>query len=344
MAPSTNEAIEAGDAGEGKDPIARRGPFWLRAAVLAALGVVIVAFLGTCLLSISHSPKPHDVSVGYVGPVAQGEQLARKSADSLEVKTYADRGEALRQIEKLDVYGALVVTAQGNEFLKSTAASPQVAATLTTVFVKADPKVTDVTPLPADDSAGGSIAVLVQVAVLAGTIGAVGLGQLVPRYRANVTAGELPLLFTVVYSLCIGMLATAVASGFGVGGGTGFWAKSLALGSITLAVCASVSALVSLIGIAGSAVGGLLFFLLGVPISGATTALPMLPGGWAALGKALPPGAGATLLRKVFYFDNASIGDQVLVLALYAGIGLLVLGIVNAFAGAHRRRSLTGLP
>lgn len=88
----------------------------------------------------------------------------------------------------------------------------------------------------------------------------------------------------------------------------------------------------------------MLFFLLGVPCSGAATALPMLPGGWAALGQALPRGAGATLLRKVFYFDDASMSQLVLVVALYAGIGLLVLGCVNAFAGARRRRSLAGLP
>ncbi|MFE5022216.1 hypothetical protein ACFRAO_02510 [Streptomyces sp. NPDC056656] len=322
------------------EPITRRGPFWLRAALLAALGVTIVAFLGTCLLGIAHSPQPHEVPVGFVGPAAQEQQLAHKGGDALEVRPYEARAAALRHIEKLDVYGALVVTPQGNEFLKSTAASPQVAATLTTLFAQSGARVTDIKPLPSDDSAGGSIAVLVQLAVLAGTIGAVGLGQLVPRYRANVAAGELPLPFTVVYSLCVGMLA----SGFGVGAGTGFWAKSLALGVITLAVCASVSALVSVIGIAGSAVGGVLFFLLGVPASGAATAVPMLPGGWAALGQALPPGAGATLLRKVFCFHDASISHQLLVSALYAGIGLLTLGYVNAFAGAHRRRSLTGLP
>ena len=102
--------------------------------------------------------------------------------------------------------------------------------------------------------------------------------------------------------------------------------------------------LVSLVGSAGAAVGGVLYFLLGAPISGAATALPMMPEFWRDLGQALPPGAGATLLRRVLYFPDAPIGTPLLTLGLYAALGALVLGVVNAVAGARHRNSLVDLP
>jgi hypothetical protein len=57
---------------------------------------------------------------------------------------------------------------------------------------------------------------------------------------------------------------------------------------------------------------------------------------------ALPTGAGATLIRKALYFHDAATGSELLVLALYAGLGLLLFVAANAFAGAKRRH--TALP
>ncbi len=123
-----------------------------------------------------------------------------------------------------------------------------------------------------------------------------------------------------------------------------YWKLALSLALVNLAVTASVSGLVCLIGSAGAAVGGILYFLLGLPISGAATALPLLPAFWRDFGQALPPGAAATLLRRVLYFPDAPIGGPLLVLGLYAGIGVLVVGVVNLLAGAHHRNSLADLP
>ncbi|MEV6348012.1 ABC transporter permease [Actinoplanes sp. NPDC051851] len=326
----------------------REQHFWVRAALLAALGVVVVALLGSALLSISHAPTPHHVPIGYVGDDTTLAALKSQAGTALTVTTYDSRDDAVAAIGSFDEYGALIVTSTGVELLKSTASSPQVASTLTTLVTKAftsvTPTVTDVTALPSGDSAGGGIGIMLQVVVLGGTIGSMGLGQLVPRYRANWARGELPLLFLILYALCIGCGVMGLARGFGVGDHV-HWAKlTLCLALINLACTASISAMISIIGQAGAAIGGILYFLLGAPISGASTALVLMPVFWKDFGQALPPGAGATLLRRVLYFPEASLQHPLWTLGLYAGIGLLVLGAVNLAAGAHRRNSLTNLP
>jgi hypothetical protein len=176
------------------------------------------------------------------------------------------------------------------------------------------------------------------------TIGALGLGRLVPRYRTNVARGELPVLFLILYGMCLGAGVTGLARAFGIGTHVSFLELTACLALINLAVTASISAVVSIVGSAGAAVGGFLYFLPGSPISGATTAGPLMPAFWHGFGQGLPPGAGATMLRRVRYFPDAPLGTPILTLSLYAGIGAIVLGIVNAVAGAQRRKSLTGLP
>jgi hypothetical protein len=185
---------------------------------------------------------------------------------------------------------------------------------------------------------------MLQVVVLVGMIGALGLGRLVPRYRANWGRGELPVLFLVLYARCVGAGVAGVARTFGVGDHVPFWELTSCLALVDLAVTASVAAAVSVVGSVGAAVGGVLHFLLGSPISGAATAQPLLPAAWRDFGQAPPPGAGATLLRRVLYFPDAPVGTPLLVLVLYAAADAIVLGTVNIIAGAQRRNSLAGLP
>jgi hypothetical protein len=51
----------------------------------------------------------------------------------------------------------------------------------------------------------------------------------------------------------------------------------------------------------------------------------VLPDGWAQLGQALPPGAVATALRSVVYFDGANSGLAITVLAIWAAVGAAAL-------------------
>ena len=167
------------------------------------------------------------------------------------------------------------------------------------------------------------------------------MGMLVPRLRADFRHGILPITFLGAYALVLGLILTWVASAFGVATDVAFGDKVLAFALIGLAVTASAAALVALIGPAGSAVAGVVYFLIGTQISGANTASDFLPHFWRVLGEYLPPGAGVTLLRNVFYFPDASSAKPIAILAVYVAVGCLLL-VALEVVDAWRGRTPTG--
>jgi hypothetical protein len=87
-----------------------------------------------------------------------------------------------------------------------------------------------------------------------------------------------------------------------------------------------------LFGVAGGAIGWVLFFVIGNPASGGSSAPELLPSFWRALSQALPPGAAVTSLRDVVYFHGHGSLLALIVLALYALVGFGVA------AGVYRLR------
>ena len=77
---------------------------------------------------------PRDLPIGLAAPdpvAAQIEKgLASGAADALEVTRVADRAEAERLIRDREIYGAIVVDADGAAVLTASAASPVVAQLL----------------------------------------------------------------------------------------------------------------------------------------------------------------------------------------------------------------------
>lgn len=318
--------------------------FWRHTGLLAAIGTVIAVCLASAFLSIGHSPQPRDVPIAVVGPPAAAQQVAAQAPDELSTRSVPDLAAAEAAIRERDVYGAIVPGQQGvRELLIATAANNQVANFLRRTLGRATeanvPKIVDARPLPRDDSSGASIGLLVQVLMIAGTVGVVGLTRLLPRFEGDPRRGVVPLLFLLVYGLLLGFLVAAIAAAFGVGTDASFLDRVLALAFISVAVTLSTGALVALIGPAGSAVAGLLYFVLGSQISGAGTAPEFLPSFWSELGQHLPTGAGATLLRDVFYFPEASIGEPIAILGVYAGVGLIVVIALNLLIARRRDRA-----
>jgi hypothetical protein len=79
-----------------------------------------------------------------------------------------------------------------------------------------------------------------------------------------------------------------------------------------------------LFGVAGGAIGWVLFFVIGNPASGGSSAPELLPSFWRALSQALPPGAAVTSLRDVVYFDAHGSTPALIVLVLYASVGFAI--------------------
>ncbi|MFD5075236.1 ABC transporter permease [Streptomyces sp. NPDC058371] len=268
---------------------------------------------------------PHDLPLGVAGPATATAQVERQLAareGAFEIHRYADESAARDAVEDRTVYGAVVVTARGPELLTASAASPLVAQLLQQAMAEQAPKGTelttvDVVPTPATDPRGAALGAGVLPMALAGMAAGVVVTLLgLHGGRAAVTL--------LAAAALVGLVAAAILdSWLGVLSG-GWWAEAGVLGLSALAVSAAVTGLSALLGRAGIGIGigALLVILLGNPFSGATSAPQMLPEPAGAIGQWLPPGAGASLLRSVSFFDGAAATGPALTLTWWAALGL----------------------
>ncbi|MEV6400474.1 ABC transporter permease [Streptomyces sp. NPDC051907] len=266
---------------------------------------------------------PRETPIGVAGPAAATAELAERLEQrpgAFDVHRYDDEAEARTAIEDRVVYGAIVVADQGPRLLTASAASPVVAqllkeAVTTQAPAGAQVRVTDVVPTPPGDPRGSGLA----ASILPLALGGVAAGAAVTVLRLR---GARAALTVVGASVLVGVAAAAIAhSWLGVLTGD-WWAEAGALSLTALAIGATVAGLGAWIRTQGVALGALLMVLLGNPFSGAATAPELLPEPAGALGQLLPPGAGATLIRSVAYFDGSAAGAGALTLSLWAALGL----------------------
>jgi hypothetical protein len=310
---------------------------------IGAQAVVGLTVLLTLMLAAFAWPAtniaPRDLPIGLAAPdpvAAQIEKgLASGAADALEVTRVADRAEAERLIRDREIYGAIVVGADGAAVLTASAASPvvaqllgQLATNLGQAFGQ-QPQIVDVVPLPADDPRGAGLAAAALPLVVGGLAAAGLLSRILPSAFARlVGAGSLAILSG---------LAMAAVLQFWLGSVAGsYWANA---GVLALAIAASATVLLGLerlLGNAGLGLGAAVLLLLGNPLSGLTSAPELLPRGWGDLGQLLPPGAAGTALRSVAFFDGAGAEQALVVLLSWLGVGT-VLSLLPGF-----RRSASG--
>ncbi|MEU6551736.1 ABC transporter permease [Streptomyces sp. NPDC046915] len=292
---------------------------------------------------------PRDLPVGVAGPAAATapvERQLRQRDGAFEVHHYADEAAARDAIENRSVYGAVVVTPKGPELLTASAASPVVAQFLRQAVAEraaADGtaiRTVDVVAAPAQDPRGAALTASVLPLAMAGI--AAGSAVTLLGLRGARAAGAL-----VAAAALVGVAAAGIADSW-LGVLTGdWWTEAAALALSTLAVSAAVAGLAALVGRAGTGVAAGVVMLFGNPFSGASSAPEMLPEPAGTIGQWLPPGAGATLLRSVSFFDGAAATVPTLTLTWWAALGLgavLVGGALRTRAASsepHVDRTLT---
>ncbi|WP_149824023.1 ABC transporter permease [Streptomyces tailanensis] len=267
---------------------------------------------------------PRDLPLGVAGPAAATARIEtglKQREGAFEIHRYADEAAARAAIKDRTVYGAVVVTETGPKLLTASAASPMVAQSLqqavTQQATRAGVQVatTDVVATPANDPRGSAFGSSVLPLALAGTASGALVALLGLRGARAVGA-------LTGAAVLVGVAATAIADSW-LGVLTGdWWAEAGALSLTTLAVGATVAGLAALLGRAGIGLGALLIVFLGNPFSGASSAPQMLPEPVGTLGQWLPPGAGASLLRSVSFFDGAAALGPALTLTWWAALGL----------------------
>jgi hypothetical protein len=255
---------------------------------------------------------------------------------AFKVTTVADAAAADALLRDRAVYAAFVVTPTGSSLHVASAASPTVAALLTQAATQlggsAAPTVVDVVPASADDPRGAGFASGFLPLVLTGLVASALLVLLVGGWRAR-------LLGVVSYALLSGLAGAAIMRAMGLVSGD-YLAVAGTVALLGLAVCGGVTGLGSLLGRPGVAVGVLLVFLLANPISAVAAAPELLPKPWGALGQLFPPGAGASLLRSVAFFDGAGASAPLWTLIGWAAVGLalVIVGRARPTAGPEAAR------
>ncbi|MEU5979760.1 ABC transporter permease [Streptomyces sp. NPDC047315] len=302
--------------GAGPSPVRRAVAVLLLVPVLVAAALWAFAWPGA-------RTAPRDLPLGVAGPAAAVEPIARsleQREGAFDLHRYGDEAAARAAIEDRKVYGAVVATPDGPRLLTASAASPVVAGLLREAVEGGAPDgrqvpVTDVVPAPSADPRGGVLAATALPLTLAGIAsGAMVTVLRLRRGRAAVTlAGAAALAALTATVLAHDWLNVLTGSWWGEVG-------ALALTVFTVGAC--TAGLAALAGPAGMALSSALMVLIGNPFSGAASAPELLPEPAGLIGQWLPPGAGSQLLRSQAYFDGSGSGGEVLVLCLWAGLGL----------------------
>jgi hypothetical protein len=156
-----------------------------------------------------------------------------------------------------------------------------------------------VAPLRPSDSTGATSFSATLSLVIAGILGT-SVIYLVTRNRA------LAVRLTALVILAAGAgLLTALVTNVVVGAFSGAFLAIWGVATLfVLAMVMPIAAFQVLLGLPGTAVGLLVFVVVGDPSSGGSTAPQLLPNPWRAISQGLPPGAAATAMRDVVYFHG----------------------------------------
>lgn len=318
------------------------------------LGVIVVGIalqflLALFFLGIGHAPTPRELPVGLVAGDRTGALTSQLEASGeLTVTAYDDPAALSSAIEDRTVFGGLVVDQRGATAYTTSAGGglPSVALQRLATELNAEagrppahPAV-DVVPLDGSDSNGATVGYVLQILSLGGAVASLGLGRLIPRAPRSIRRGLGHAAALVVYALAsagILMLALRLYDIPAAAGGGRLYVDAVL---VSLAFTASTAGFVALIGAAG-ALSGAVYFLIGAPISSATLPWQFLSPFWAAVGEWLPTGGAASVVRNALYFPGASNAAGYLCLALYAGIGVLVILVTNARGNRSGRASVT---
>ena len=312
-----------------------------RKLVVASLGVLTVVFaLVSSNVAANHAPKPHSLPVGVVGTPAVAQaaraELARATPGAFDVHAYPFLSAARTAVLRRSVYGAFQPVPRP-VLLVASAASPAVAALLQRTFAVAASRsgralaVRDLVRLPSSDSSGATSFSLVLSLIIAGMAGTTVVYTLT-RHRPE----AFRVIVTAAIGVCAGLL-TALVTNVIVGAYPGHFFAVWGVATLfVLAIAMPVAAFQMIFGIAGTAMGAILFLVIGNPASGGSSAPELLPGFWRTLSQVLPPGAAVTSMRDVVYFHGHGSPPKLIVLAAYG-----VLGAAAAML-AYRLRARAG--
>jgi len=300
----------------------------VRSVALAAAVSIVVGLLISWFAWPAENLAPRGLPVVVAGPAPVAgtvvDRLRAAEPGAFDVSTVADAAAADQKLRDRQAYAAFVIDASGVSLHTASGASPTVAALLSTAAAQIGPAgqavtVVDVVPGSPDDPRGTGFAAGYLPQVLAGIIAGVLFTLLIAAVYGR-------LLGLVLAAAFVGLVGAGVLHIIGILNGA-YLATAGAAGLVALATSATVAGLAAVLGRPGIALGVLIVFAFGNPISAAAAAPQLLPKPWGEIGQFLPPGAGATLLRSAAFFNGAGGGAALWTLIAWSAVGLALVAI-----------------
>ncbi|MEE6282771.1 hypothetical protein [Georgenia sunbinii] len=309
-----------------------------RGGVVRIVGVVLALMLSVVFAVVAIAvpyldTNPREIPVGAVGESASQleEMLESIQPGGFDVVTYDD-AEALREAVLVrEIYAGFSIDETSATALISSGSGSVMSQYLGSVGGALGASVEDVAPGSQDDPSGYGIHVGAALAAVAGLLGAVLIGRLAP--------GRLKTQLIATLGLAIG-LGVAIAGALElVGSIDGALLPVAAVVALAvLAVALPALGLMAIGGLVLAAAFALLVVVPGIGLAGITSAPPLLPAGWGAVGQMLPGGALGSLVRSTAFFSGGGGLAPALVLLAWVVAGLALVAV------AHLTRRSAGTP
>lgn len=303
-----------------------------------ALAAFIVVLATAFAWPTSHL-EPRDVPIALTGSThfvtTTTRALDDRAPGAFDITVAPTDAEGRAMLDDNEVDGVFEEGSTGPELVLGAAGRPAVAALLTSVEDQlrggaGASLVTDEVAAPRDDPQSA----VFTAAALPTVLGAIAVGAVLASSKGS---RHDRLVRTAVVAVLSGIGLTLVLDTW-LGALDGSWwalAGCYALG--VGGIVAAINGLAHHFGRVGLVVGAATVMLLGNPLSGATSAPEMLPGGWSALGQILPPGALTNAVRAVGFYDDNGASSSVLILGAWALVGSLLLLVGSTTRPDHRR-------
>jgi hypothetical protein len=313
--------------------------FLLVAGVLVIELAFIYSYVGAF-----HQPKPHMVPIVVAAP-AQVSARAAGALNSipgapLRATTVVTPATGLQRLRQGSTDAALSVNPTGmtDTLFVASGGGAALAEAVEQVIRRADAaqhrsvRVVDAVPAQPGDSRGLSGFYLVVGWLVGGYLAAALISIVHGATPSNLRRADIRLTGVALYSIVSG-LGGALIMGPWLGALTGHVLALWGVGTLLVFAAITVTmALEALAGLVGIGLAVLLFVVIGNPSAGGAYPAPLLPGFWRAVSSYVPNGAGVQAVRKIVYFGGHGIAGNLILIAVYAALGLIV-----TFAATARR-------
>ncbi|MFF8745996.1 ABC transporter permease [Streptomyces californicus] len=345
----TGATARSGDGARGllgqvRDAVSTRSALVMLGVLLLQLGFAL-SYMGAF-----HAPEPHKVPITLVAPSAvERELVARLDAlpgDPLQVTPVESRAEARARLLDRRTDAALVVdpASRADTLIVASAGGPSATTAAVEILqevARAQDRtivVRDIRPPAAGDSRGLSSFYIVLSWTIGGYLAASALnmaaGSKKPTLRRTLVrlAAMLPYGFVsgIGGAIIVGPVLDCLPGAF--------W-ELVGIGTLVVFASGAVGvALQSVAGTVGLGLTILIFTILGNPSSGGVYPASLLPPFWSAIGQALPPGAGTTVVRNTVYFDGNATTGALWILGAWAFGGVVVAILAAALRASRAAR------